>query len=86
MLKELLTCKVALLYALLCELVHDLCLCGNGCMVSARHPTSVLSVKSRLADKDVLNSVVEHVSHVQDACDIRRWDNYRVRLSAVRLA
>ena len=64
-LQELFASEVALLDALLGQSVHHLSLRSNGSVVGARHPASVLPVESRLANQDVLNRVVEHVSHVE---------------------
>ena len=86
MLKKLLTREVTLLDALLSQLVHHLGLCSDRGVVGARNPARILSVKAGLADKDVLNGVVEHVAHVEHTRDVRRRNHYGIWFTVVRLA
>ena len=85
MLQKLLTSEVALLDAFLSQLGNHLCLSSNRSMVCARHPTSILTIKTCLTNKDILNRIVEHMSHMQDTCHIWWWNNYSVRLPAIWL-
>ena len=55
-------------------------------MVSTWYPTCVLAIQTGLADKDVLDGVVQHVTHVQYTCHIWWRDNDGVWLTAIRLA
>ena len=82
-LEELLTSKVALLDALLCKLVDHFCLCSDRSVVGAWHPASILSVKTSLAHKNVLDGVVEHVTHVEHACHIWWRDYYSVWFTSI---
>ena len=62
--EKFVACKVGFLYSLLRQLVYHLCLCGYRSVVGARNPTCVLAFHSCTAHKDILNGVVQHVSHV----------------------
>ena len=84
-LKKLFSGQVCLFDALLCKLAHNLSFCGDGCVVSARNPASVLAHHSGSSHKYVLDGIVQHVSHVQHASHVWRRDNYCVRLSVVWL-
>ena len=84
MLEELLTREVALLDALFSEAVHHLRLCGNRSMVRTRHPTSILAVDASLTDKDVLNRVVEHVTHVEHTRHIWWRNHNRIGFTPIR--
>ena len=64
-LQELFASEVTLLDALFSKTVHHLCLRSNRGVVCAWHPTSVLAIESCLTNQDVLNRIVEHVSHVE---------------------
>ena len=64
MLEKLVAREVVLLYSLFGKTFHHLCLGGDRGMVGARHPTCVLALHASAAHEDVLNGVVEHVSHV----------------------
>ena len=54
-------------------------------MVGAGHPASVFPVHAGLADEDIVQSVVEHMAHVENTGHIRRRDNDGIRLLLVRL-
>ena len=83
-LKEFLASDIGLLDALLSQLVHDFCFCCDGSMVGTRHPACVLALHTRTTDEDVLNRVVQHVTHVKHACDIRRRNHDGVRFTFIR--
>ena len=85
MLKELLTCKVGLLYTLLSEATYNLCFCSNTCMVCTWNPASILTLHAGTSYQNVLNSIVQHVTHVKHTCYVWWWNNHGVRLTAVRL-
>ena len=85
MFKELLTCEVGLLYTLLSESVHHLCFGSNTCVVSARHPAGILALHAGTPDQDVLNRIVQHMSHVEHPCNVGRWNHHGIRLTAIRL-
>ena len=67
------------------ELGYHLVLGGNACVVRSRHPAGILAIHARLTDKYVIESIVEHMSHVENTGDIRRRDNDSVRFPVIRL-
>ena len=81
--QELVACQVLFFDALLCETVHHLGFGGDGGVVRAGHPACVLAFHASVADENVLNRVVEHVSHVQHACYVWRRNDYCVGFSFV---
>ena len=62
------------------ELLLDLGLSGNARVVGAWLPEHCLAFETRPAHEDVLQSVIQHVAHVQHARDIRRRNHDRIRL------
>ena len=84
-LKELLTGEVGLLDAFLCQFVHDLRLSRNAGVVSARHPAGILALHAGTPDQNVLNRIVQHMSHVEHPCNVGRWNHHGIRLTAIRL-
>ena len=86
MLEEFLAGKITFLDTLLSEFVYNLCLCSNRSMVSSRNPARILAVKTSLTDKDILNSIVEHVSHVKHTSHVWWWDYDRIRFTTIRFA
>ena len=85
MLEELLTGEVGLLDALLSEAVHHFGLGSDTGMVGTWHPACVLSLHSCTAHEDVLNCIVEHVSHVEHTCYVRWWDYHCIGVTTVWL-
>ena len=85
-LQEFLTAQVVLLDALLSQTLHHLSLGSDRCVVGTRHPACVLAFHTCTAHKDILNSVVEHVSHVQHTCYVWWRYYYSVWFSTVWLA
>src|SRR3712207_8127474 len=71
-LQKLVTGKVCLLNSFLSKSVYDFSFCRDRGMVGARNPASVLSFHSCAAHKNVLYGIIEHVPHVEHACDIDR--------------
>ena len=84
MLKELLAGEVFLLDSLCSKLLHDLVLCSDGSMVGTRHPARILAVHPCLADKNVVQCIVEHMAHMQDSCHVWRRNHDCIRFSFVR--
>ena len=85
-LQELLTCQVTFLDALLSEFLHHLSLCCNRGMVGAWYPAGILALHAGTTNQDILNGVVQHVSHVQHTCHIGRWDNDGVGFTSIGFA
>ena len=83
MLEELVAREVTLAYTLLGKALNHLSLSCNRGMVSTRHPKGILALHARTADEDVLNGVVEHVTHVQDARHIGRRDDNAIGFTLV---
>ncbi len=77
-LQKLLAGQVGLLDALGGELGDDLGLGRDGCMVGAGHPQGVHAHHAGAAHQDILDSIVEHMAHVQHAGDIGRRYHYRI--------
>ena len=86
MLDELVARQVGLLDALLGKLVHHLGLSGDGCVVGAGHPAGVLALHAGAAHENILNCVVEHVTHVEDTRHVGRRNHDGVGLTLVGLA
>ena len=61
------------------ELRDDLGFGGDGRVVRSRHPAGVLPVHAGVADEDVVQGIVEDVTHVQDARHIGRRDHDGIR-------
>ncbi len=83
--EELLARERRLVYALGFELGDDLGFGGYRGVVGARHPAGVLSLHARATHQNILQRVVEHVSHVKHARDVGRRNDYRVRFALVGL-
>ena len=64
MLQELLTCQIALLDTLLGQLLHHLCLCSDRGVVGTRYPECILTLHTGTAHQDILNRIVQHVTHM----------------------
>ncbi len=86
MLQELLTRQVGLVNALLFQSLDDFRLRGNRSVVCTRHPAGVLALQAGTTHKNVLNSLIQHMPHVQHACHIRWGNNDRKRLTTIRFA
>ena len=85
MLQKFLTGEVGLFDAFCSKLGHNLRLGGNCGMVSAGHPQGVLAHHSGTADKDVLDSIVQHMPHVKHSCHVWRRNDNRVGFAFIRL-
>lgn len=67
------------------ELGHHLGLGGDGGMVGAGHPEGVFPLHTGAAYEYVLNGIIEHVAHVEDARHVRgRYDD-AVRVALIGL-
>ena len=84
-LQKLLTSEVTLPDTLFGQTVNNLGLSSNGGMVGAWYPQSILAIKACLAHQNILNGIIEHMSHVKHARHIWRRNNYCIRLTSVRL-
>ena len=83
MLQKFFACEVGFLDAAFSEASYDLSFgCDRG-MVCARYPTSVLSFHACTAHKDVLNRIVEHVSHVENPRYVGRRNHHCVGLATI---
>ena len=60
------------------ELRDDLGFGGDGRVVRSRHPACVLAVHAGVADEDIVQGIVQDVTHVQDARHIGRRDHDRI--------
>ena len=84
-LEELLAGKVGLLDALLSEAVYNLCLGSDTGMVGTWYPTCVLALHASTANENILDSIVEHVSHVEHTCYVWWRDNHCIRFTTIWL-
>ena len=85
MLKELLACQVVLLDALLSQLLHHFGLSSDRGVIGARYPAGVLALHAGTTHQDVLNGVVQHVTHVQHTRNIGRRNNDCVGFTSIWL-
>ncbi len=58
---------------------HDM-LCGDSCVIRSGNPAGLEPGHPLVPDQSVLQGRVEDMTHVQDACDIRRRDDDGVRI------
>ena len=72
LLQKAVPAQIVLVDALLLQLVDDLDLGGDGRVVRARLPQSLVALHPLVADQDILHGVVQGVSHVQLSGDIGR--------------
>ncbi len=86
MFEELLAGQVRFVDALLLEAFDNLCLGRNRRMVGTGYPAGVLALQPCTADENILNRLVEHMTHVQHARYIGRRNNDGIRIAVVRLA
>ena len=84
MAKELVPRQVRLFDALVPQAPHHLGLRRDGRMVRSWHPTRILPLHPGTSDEDVLDGVVEHVSHVQHPRHVGGRNHHRVGLTLVR--
>ena len=86
MFQEFVARKVGLLNALLCKFVYNLCLCGYRRMVRTGHPAGIFALHAGASYENILNSVIQHVSHVQNAGYVWRRDYHRIGFASVGFA
>ena len=77
-LKELISAKIILGKSLLAHRLNDLCLGGNGCVVGAGKPKGAISAHALIAGKDVLQGVIQCVTHMELTRNVRRGHNYGI--------
>ena len=82
---ERLASEILTALALLLERLLHHVLRGDAGMVGARQPQRVEAAHPAPAHEDILNRLVEGMSHVQDARHVRRRDDHRVRRPLARL-
>ena len=84
-LEELIASKVCLLDTLLGEAVNHLSLGSDTGVVGTRYPASVLALHACTANENILDSIVEHVSHVEHTRYVWWRDNHRIRFTTIWL-
>ena len=52
-------------------------------MVSTRYPDRILAVHTCTACQNILNGIVEHVTHVQHTCDVGGRNDYAERFACI---
>ncbi len=85
-LKEFLPADILLGNAHGLEFGHHLALRSDGSVVRTGDPAGILPVHAGLADENVVERIVEHVSHVQDTCHIGRRNHDGIRFLPVGFA
>ena len=85
-LEELLAGQVAFLDALFGQFLHHFCFGSDRCVVGAGHPAGIFAFHAGTAYEDILNRVVQHVSHVEHTRNVRRRNDHRIRLTSIRFA
>ena len=83
MFQELFTRKVCFLDALLSQTVYHLCFSSDGCMVCTRYPARILSHHAGTSYKNILDGIVQHVSHVEHSRHVRGRNDDGVRFTSV---
>ena len=74
-LKESFTSKFFLVNSFFFQLICNFYFCWNRCMVCSRDPQCVISLHSLITDQDILQCVIQCMSHMQLTCNIR-WRHY----------
>ena len=86
MLQELFTSQVALLDTLLSQFIYHLSFGSDTCMVSTWYPTCVFPINTCLTNQDILNRIVQHVSHMKHTRHVW-WRNHNsIRFSVIGFA
>ena len=85
MLEELLAGKVSLLDTLLSEAVNHLSLGSYTGVVGTWYPASVLALHACTANENILDSIVEHVSHVEHTRYVWWRDHHCIRFTTIWL-
>ena len=85
MFQKLLTRQVRLIDTLLFEALDDLGFGRNRGMVRTRHPAGVLAFQACTTYQNILNRLIEYVTHVQHTRYVGRRNNDGKRFPAIRL-
>ena len=86
MFQKLIAGQIRFLDALLAQATNHLRLGSDGGMVGPWHPASVFTQHPSTAHQHVLNGVIEHVPHMQNARHIRGRNHHRIGLTVIGLA
>ena len=81
--EELLAGKVGFLDTLLCQTCHHFSFSSDRSVVGTRYPQRIFAFHAGTADKNVLNRIVEHMSHMQNAGHVWRRNDNSVRFTFV---
>ena len=85
MLEELIASEVSLLDTLLSEAVNHLSLGSDTGVVGTWYPASILALHACTANENILDSIVEHVSHVEHTRYVWWRDYHRIRFTTIWL-
>ena len=75
LLQESIPSQISFVNTFFFQLVYDLDLGGNGCMVRSGLPQRLISLHSLITDQYILHGVIQGMSHMKLACDIGRGHN-----------
>ena len=84
MFQELIASQVVFLDSLLSEFLYHLGFRSNTGMVGSGNPACVLAFHSGPSYENILNGIVKHVTHVEYASYVWRWDDNRIGFSTIR--
>ena len=85
MFQEFFAGEICLGYPFRCEFCHNLSLCGYGGMVCAGNPERILAHHTGATGENILDGVVEHVTHMEHTGHVW-WRNHNcIRLTFIRL-
>ena len=83
MLQKLATAQIGFLNTLCGQLIHYLGFGSNRGMVGSRHPASILTFHTCTTNKNILNGIIKHMSHVQHTGDVRGRNDDGVRFTSI---
>ena len=72
-----------LLDALLGQFLNHFGLCCDRGVVGAWYPTSILALHTGTTNENILNSIVQHMSHMQHTRYVGWWNNDGVGLTSI---
>ena len=81
--QEFVTAQIMLVHALFSQLVNDLNLRCDGCMVRTRLPQSLVALHSLITGQDILHGIVQCMAHMQLTGNVWRRHNNGERLLAL---
>ena len=84
-LEELIAGEVGLLDALLSEAVYNLSLGSDTSVVGTWYPACVLALHACTANENILDRIIEHVTHVKHTCYVWWRDHHCIRFTTVWL-